>query len=151
MFSTPENGLDAIEFHLSLPHWRSMISEAKRLAPQEACGLLLGHTMQGQFQVLEVHPVENVYKSPYRYRMDPQQQIQVFLEMEQRDLQLVGIYHSHPTGPDHPSAKDIQEAYYPEAVYLILSPQSENWRMHAYLIRENKYFPVNLKIGDVRV
>ena len=94
--STPENGLDAIEFHLSLPHWQTMISEAKRLAPQEACGLLLGYAMGDKFQVLEVHPVENVYKSPYRYRMDPQQQIQIFLEMEQRDLQLVGIYHSHP-------------------------------------------------------
>lgn len=125
-----------------------MISESKRLAPQEACGLILGHTMQGQFQVVEVRPVENVYKSPYRYRMDPQQQIQIFLEMEQRDLHLVGIYHSHPTGPEHPSATDIQEAYYPEAVYLILSPQLEEWQMQAFLIRENEFFPVKLRIVE---
>ena len=36
-------------------------------------------------------------------------------------LDLVGIYHSHPGGPETPSATDIAQAYYPDAVYIICS------------------------------
>ena len=131
---------------LSLNHWRTLRAEAERLAPQEACGLLLGYCQTSHFQVVEVKPIENILESPTRYQMNPEQQIQVFNEMEARNLQLVGIYHSHPGGPEYPSATDVDEAYYPETVYIILSPSGEDWQAQGFLIRENQFIPVKIEI-----
>jgi proteasome lid subunit RPN8/RPN11 len=47
--------------------------------------------------------------------------------MEAQGLEMVGIYHSHPHGPDSPSPTDIAEAYYPDAVYLIWFRQDGEW------------------------
>ena len=41
--------------------------------------------------------------------------------MREAGIDLVSIYHSHPGGPAFPSATDVDLAYYPEAVYLIVS------------------------------
>ena len=136
------------EIRLSAQHWRILQTEAERLAPQEACGLLWGTYQAGCFDVAEVRPVDNVLQSPTRYRMNPGQQIQVFLEMEERDLQLVGIYHSHPQGPEHPSETDILEAYYPQAVYIILSPGYRAWQARGFLIREKQVSKVNIEVDS---
>lgn len=139
-YLTPEKIL------LSLKHWHTLRAEAERLASQEACGLLLGYCQASCYQVVEVKPIENILASPTRYRMNPEQQIQVFNEMEARHLQLVGIYHSHPGGPEQPSATDIDEAYYPKAVYVILSPSGEDWQAQGFLIRENQSIPVKIEM-----
>ena len=60
----------------------------------------------------------NVLHSAVRYRIDPAEQLAGLQPDRRSGLELVGIYHSHPNGPDG-LATDIAEAYYPEAVYLI--------------------------------
>jgi proteasome lid subunit RPN8/RPN11 len=136
----------AQEIRLSAQHWRILQTEAERLAPQEACGLLWGTCQAGYYDVVEVRPVDNVLESPTRYRMNPAQQIRVFLEMEERNLQLVGIYHSHSQGPEHPSETDILEAYYPQAVYIILSPGCREWQARGFLIQENQVSEVKVEV-----
>ncbi len=134
------------KIRLSEKQWRTLRAEAEHLAPQEACGLLLGYCQTSYFQVVDVRPIKNILESPTRYQMNPEQQIQVFNEMEARNLQLVGIYHSHPGGPEYPSATDMDEAYYPEAVYIILSPNGADWQAQGFLIRENQSIPVKIEI-----
>jgi proteasome lid subunit RPN8/RPN11 len=34
---------------------------------------------------------------------------------------LLGIYHSHPRAQAYPSTADVEMAFYPEAVYFIIS------------------------------
>ena len=87
-------------------------------APNEACGLLVGHNRR----VTGVLPAANVAGSPRgEYLMDPHDQIRHFQVMEDQGLELLGIYHSHPTSEAYPSATDLSMAYYPEAVYAIIS------------------------------
>ncbi len=130
---------------LSEHHWDELIAAAEQLAPQEVCGLLLGYFEKDAVQVVEVRPVKNRLESTTRYQMEPQQQIQVFLEMEARGLQLAGIYHSHPNGPERPSATDIQEACYPETVYLILARNTVSWQINGFLIRDGETTPVSVE------
>ncbi len=87
--------------------------------PNEACGLLAG---QGG-RVEKVYPLPNVERSPHAFRADPEAQFRAMEEMEEKGWDIVGIYHSHPSFPPYPSARDIEMAYYPEAVYLIISLQ----------------------------
>lgn len=146
--SKPLKSPDLPQIQFSNQHWQIIKSDVEALAPQEACGLLWGYRHENSFQVVDVRPVENVFKSPTRFRMNPKQQIQIFREMEDLNLQLVGIYHSHPNGPGHPSATDIDEAYYPESVYIILSPDSGAWRASGFLIREQQTTPVRIEICE---
>ena len=72
------------------------------------------------------------------------------MEIDQNGWELVGIYHSHPNGPDKPSVTDIQEAYYPDVVYMILSPDGETWRCRGFRIQDGKFdeVVVSLRLPD---
>jgi proteasome lid subunit RPN8/RPN11 len=94
-----------------------MIMHALNETPNECCGVLLGK----DGMVERVIAIKSDPPAPDAYFMDPVQQVEVFTEMHQQGQSLLGIYHSHPTGPAEPSAADLQLAFHPEVVYCIIS------------------------------
>ena len=94
-----------------------MLAHVGGLWPEEACGLLGGR----DGRATRLYPIENVHHSPVAFEMAPLQQIKAMLAMEAEGLELVAIFHSHPHGPARPSATDVANAYYPDAVQLIIS------------------------------
>lgn len=94
-----------------------IITHALEESPYEACGLLGGKGGK----VEKVYPLPNAEKSPFRYRAEPEAQFRAMQEIEEMGWEIVGIYHSHPSSFPYPSVLDIEMAYYPEAVYLIVS------------------------------
>lgn len=114
--------------------------------PEEACGLLSGEITAGlTYFAKEIYEMTNMLHSPVRYRLDPAEQIAVFERMDAQGQDLVGIYHSHPHGPPHPSPTDIAEATYPETVYIIWSPSAGRWSCRAFLIRDHKVSEVEIR------
>ena len=111
--------------------------------PLEACGLLAGTAGV----VSKVIPVANQARSTVRFRMDPSEQLRAFDWMDANGLELLGIFHSHPAGPDRPSATDVAEAAYP-AVYLIWSRREASWNLKGYWIEEQRVMEVGLVIAD---
>jgi proteasome lid subunit RPN8/RPN11 len=107
--------------------------------PLEACGLLAG---VGD-AVREVIPISNQAASPVRFRMDPIEQLRALDRIEAQGQDLLGIYHSHPGGPDEPSATDIAEAAY-QAVYVIWSRSRGRWAMKAFWIEGDGISEVEL-------
>jgi proteasome lid subunit RPN8/RPN11 len=72
--------------------------------------------------VTHVLPATNVAENPLvGYLMDPEDQLRHFQMIEEQCLDLLGIYHSHPASRAYPSPTDLSMAYYPEAVYAIVS------------------------------
>jgi len=104
-----------------------IIKHARAEVPNECCGLLAGKNGG----VLEVFRCESTEKSPYRYYLDPKDQIRVMREMDRKGWELVGIYHSHTHTEAYPSKTDVELAFYPEALYFIVSVQDR----HAPVIR----------------
>ncbi len=96
---------------------QAILQHCDREYPNEACGILAGQSGR----VLRVYPMRNAEPSPVFYVMEPQEQFRVMQEMRQAGLDLVGIYHSHTGSRAFPSSTDVSLAYYPEAVYLIVS------------------------------
>ena len=129
---------------LTRAHWELICAEAERHAPEEACGLLagLGENVQA------VIPVANALHSLFRYRMEPTEQLKAFLEIEQQGWELIGIYHTHPQGPEGPSPTDKAEAYYPEAVYVILSRQVGGWHCKGFFVRNDQISEVVIRIEE---
>lgn len=131
--------------NISRPYWEQMRADVAAHTPEEACGLLAGLDRD----VLACIPITNELHSPVRYVMEPHEQLKAFQHMEAYGWELLGIYHSHPRGPDRPSPTDIAEAYYPEAVYLIWSHAKGEWRCRGFRIEGQQVRPVELHITDV--
>jgi len=89
--------------------------------PLEGCGIMGGN----DGKVSRLYPIENVLYSPQAYYMDPTQQLEAMLDLEERGLEMLAIYHSHPQGPEIPSQTDIAQATYPESAYVIVSLASK--------------------------
>ena len=121
---------------LSPQHRERMRGQVSQAVPEEACGIIGGVIEGDTCRALEVIAISNALHSPVRYRMDPEEQWAAFQTLEKQGLELVGIYHSHPNGPEAPSPTDIAEAYYPEAVYLIWSRQGDEWDCRAFTIQD---------------
>ena len=104
-----------------------IVKHARAEVPNECCGLLAGENGA----ILEVFRCESTEKSPYRYYVDPKDQIRIMREMDRKGWELVGIYHSHTHTEAYPSKTDVELAFYPEALYFIVSVQDR----HAPVIR----------------
>jgi proteasome lid subunit RPN8/RPN11 len=94
-----------------------MIRHAQREYPNEACGLLAGRDSR----VEKVYQMTNAEHSPVTYRLDPEEQFRTFTEIEEAGWELLAIYHSHSHSPAYPSATDLELAFYPDSLYLIIS------------------------------
>jgi proteasome lid subunit RPN8/RPN11 len=125
-------------------HWIQMKRDVDKRAPEEACGLVAGRNYTSSV----VFAMSNILRSPIRYRMDPEEQLMVFQEIEKRELNLLAIYHSHPNGPPHPSQIDLAEAYYPEAFYLIWYRIDKVWDCQGYKIINNSVQKIPIQILD---
>lgn len=98
-----------------------LLAEARRTPDQECCGLLAGR----DGVITAIFPGVNVLASATAYEIAPEQLFRFFREMRAAGLEHLGIYHSHPAGPNTPSARDLERAFYCDAVYFIVSPQPQ--------------------------
>ena len=126
---------------LSKEQLQKMISHVDSQAPLEACGLLAGLNSKLE-TVLEV---TNQAQSEVRYVMDPIEQLNAFEWIESNGLDLIGIFHSHPTGPETVSPTDITQAAY-AVVYIILARVDGLWRTRGFWIKDGAFSEVTLQI-----
>jgi proteasome lid subunit RPN8/RPN11 len=122
-------------------HWQEMLNYVQQNAPLESCGLLAGKNEE----VEKVIFVRNQAQSPVRFVMDPYDQLKAFDWIESNQLDLLGIFHSHPTGPENASATDIAEAAY-EVVQLIWSRNQNRWQVRGFWIENGIATEVPLQI-----
>ncbi len=96
----------------------TILAQAQQSPENEICGLIGG----ANGQAVRCYPVDNsALDQTRRYQMNPREQIEAMRQIRENGEQLLAIYHSHPHAPALPSAIDLAEASYPEAVYLIVS------------------------------
>jgi proteasome lid subunit RPN8/RPN11 len=95
----------------------AIVAHARRDHPDEACGLVAGR----DDRPTRVIPMANAARSPTFYEMDPLEQLRAFNEMDDRDEDLLAIYHSHTMTEAYPSRTDVSIAGYPEAHYVLVS------------------------------
>ncbi len=115
--------------------YRQMLEHLRSVYPHEGCGLLAGE----DGIVTGVYEVKNQLASPSAYEMDPQQQLEAMIDIEERGWDLLAIFHSHPGGPDIPSDADVSTAYYPESLNVIVSfRNADRPSVRAYTIDERR-------------
>ncbi|MGD2050815.1 MAG: M67 family metallopeptidase [Chloroflexota bacterium] len=112
---------------------QAMLEQLQAAYPLEACGIMAG---KGGL-VKRLYPVENQLKSPHAYKMEPHQQLEAMLDLEEKGWEMLAIYHSHPMGPDVPSPMDVAQATYPDAAHVIVSlRERQRPSVRAFLIAD---------------
>ena len=91
--------------------------------PYEGCGLLLGRAQTGLNQVEAIFPVPNSWEveeeKRVRFLISDQDMLRAELAAADQDLDVVGIFHSHPDSPPVASPRDLAWAAWPGHSYLI--------------------------------
>lgn len=97
---------------------------------EEVCGLVGGRSGTP----VRFYPIANrAADRSTRFLMDPEQQIDAMRDMRKAQLDLLGIFHSHPDAPAQPSGVDREMAAYPGVIYFIASMQNKAPQLRAYL------------------
>lgn len=105
--------------------------------PNEGCGLVVGN----EIVAIKVIPIDNILHSPTRFRMDPIQLLTGLREIEDSDLSLLAIFHSHPGGSSIPSLSDLEEFLYPDSAMIIFSNPSA-WQIQAFKVKDGIFEPL---------
>ena len=127
---------------------QAVIDAAREGLPNEACGLLVGpaYVAEGASPTRYVQ-LTNAAASPYRYLIDAQEQLRVWLELEDANEVPWAIVHSHVASPAVPSATDVGLAFFPDSLYVICSLADEMPTVRAWSIRAGAVTEVPLAVG----
>ncbi len=99
-----------------------IIEHAKLDYPNEMCGLIVGDAdAAAGGRALRFEPVRNKAASPYRYEIHPEDLLRLTIATDDADEVFWGIVHSHTHSPAVPSPTDVGLAFYPDALYLLVS------------------------------
>lgn len=128
---------------------QELIDAARAALPNEACGLLVsdGYAADGASPMRYI-PLRNAADSPYRYMIDPQEQLHVWLELEEAAEVPWAIVHSHVASPAVPSATDVGLAFFPDSLYVICSLAEDTPTVRAWSIRDGAVSEVQLAVAE---
>ncbi len=129
--------------------YQRLIDHCLAEKPLEACGILAGVIKNERYQVKKVYIMENTSASSEEYLMEPEEQFEVFKDIRESGLELISIFHSHPHSPSRPSSNDIDMAYYPDAVYIIISlMNTEDIDFRGFIISNKSYEEIEIVVED---
>jgi proteasome lid subunit RPN8/RPN11 len=132
---------------------QAISNHAEQTYPQECCGLLMGEINENNDKIIvDIIPTENAWNSETaktfkevettdipvtserRFTISAQQMIQAQKQARERNLIIIGIYHSHPDHPAIPSEFDRVCAW-SDYSYIIVSVENgkttdlQNWSL----------------------
>ena len=127
-----------------------MVSHALEDDPDECCGILAGP----DGKVVKLYRMTNTERSPYRYSMDPKEQISVDREIDDKGWELLAIYHSHTHSAAYPSSTDVRMAtwpdgtsIWPDAHYILVSLEDhDNPPVRAFRITDGSVIEEELRV-----
>jgi proteasome lid subunit RPN8/RPN11 len=120
-----------------------MVAHARADAPNECCGMIA--TRDGE--AVELYRAENAAASPLRYEIDGVEQYRIQMAIDDAGHDLGAIYHSHTRTEPYPSQTDINLAFYPEALYVIVGLAGAEPDVKAYEIRDGQVQDAELTIS----
>jgi len=135
-------------FHLlNIPRsiYEGMIEHALAQRPLECCGLLAG-VVRGDGTAVAGHryPLVNAAASAVEFESEPASHFAADRDMRRRGLEVLAVYHSHPTSEPVPSRTDLDRNWSPDVVNLIVSlrhtpPLVRAWWLTATDYREAQW------------
>jgi len=103
--------------------------------PNESCAILFGKTAGKKNFVKEVFVTKNIDKSPMNFTISNEQLILAYNLAEEKKMDIVGIFHSHPNSDAYPSNTDRKFMNINPVVWVIYSGLTNDFK--AYLLESD--------------
>jgi proteasome lid subunit RPN8/RPN11 len=99
-----------------------IVAAARADYPNEMAALIVGDAPAAEGgQARRFEAVRNKAASPYRYEIHPDDLLRLTIATDDAGEVFWGIVHSHTHTPAVPSPTDLGLAFYPDALYLLVS------------------------------
>ena len=128
---------------LSRALYDEMVNHARADAPNECCGMVAAR----DGEAVKIYRARNAAASPLRYEIDGAEQYRIQMEIEDAGLDLGAIYHSHTRTEPYPSQTDINLAFYPESLYVIVGLSGAQPDVRAYTICDGRVREAELVVA----
>src|SRR5919199_4621063 len=128
---------------LSAAQIRMLEGIAKDALPNESCAFLLGHNDN----VKEILKVRNSDESPVTFRIESADLLHTYYLAESKGMQVIAIFHSHPTKP-WPSSTDVKFMEINPVVWVIYS--TTDGRLKAFIYDDDLVKEVRIRIIGAR-
>ena len=112
-----------------------IISHAINSKPYESVSIISGHTRNKIAYADEVYTPKNIDNSTVSFTVDPLVLHEIYTDIEEKEKEIVGIYHTHPA-PPKPSGTDLNYMEVNPYVWLISSTNSPD-KPKGYLLTPN--------------
>ena len=120
---------------------REILSQySENQKPNESCAILFGKNNE----VLDIFLTENIDESPVNFTISDKQLIEAYKIAEDKKMDVIGIFHSHPNSDAFPSNIDKKFMQSNPVVWIIYSGINKNFR--AFILdSEIKEIPIKEK------
>jgi proteasome lid subunit RPN8/RPN11 len=124
-----------------------MLWHARAEAPRECCGLLAGVIRaDGTGEARLRYPLLNALASPVEFESEPVSLFSAWNDIRRQRLDVLAIYHSHPTSEPVPSRTDLARNWSPDVVNLILGLTTIPPTVRAWWLTANDYRPAEWQV-----
>jgi len=117
-----------------------IVAHAVADLPNECCGLLIGSAAI----VEDVARARNVKRSRTKFQVEPADHFAAIRKARAAGHEIIGAYHSHPSGPSGPSETDRVRLTDPSMVHIIVSLAHGTKTVRAFRLVEGNFSPVEL-------
>jgi len=130
----------------------AVVAHALEDPKNEVCGVVaVAGEGAGEGRVtsaVDVHRAVNVHASPLKFEIDPSELLALYNAIDERDLELGAIYHSHVRSAPYPSQTDIAfAANWPGVEWIIVGlSNGEAPEVRSYLIENGRVMEVALEV-----
>jgi len=165
-------------FQLIVPRsiYDDMIAQARSELPNECCGVFAGrvpesgvgsqesetssqrsevrsqesdtHASLPVITVVRRYALVNAAASPSEYLSDARSMFEAVRDMRGLGLEIVAIYHSHPTSAPVPSRTDLERNYSPDVMNLIISLQDDNAQLRGWWLSDKDFREADCRLAE---
>lgn len=117
----------------------AMVQHARAELPNECCGLLAGQLDARLATATHCLRLVNAAASPTEFLSDADSMFAAVRYMRQEQLELLAVYHSHPTSAPIPSRRDLERSYGEGVVNLIIGCATNPFEIRAWWLDADRY------------
>jgi proteasome lid subunit RPN8/RPN11 len=120
-----------------------MIAHAVAELPNECCGLLAGPPGQNGEVAEATHryALINELSSPTEFHSEPRSMLAAVKDMRTKGIDVLAVYHSHPSSEPIPSKRDLERNYCSQVMNLIVGLASASPKVAGWWLTESDFLP----------
>ena len=105
-----------------------LLDHSHKEEPNESCAILYGDKNNETYTVKEIWLTKNETPSPIEFTLSAEQTWEMDQKRKELNLEIIGIFHSHPKGEAYPSNTDKKFMENNPYVWIIYSGINKNFR-----------------------